>query len=241
MKQKLIILGTGGSAYDILDTVEAINARAPTWELVGFLDDSLPVGSLHLELPILGGLRDAGRIPSSLFVNAIGSDKSYRLRPEILATTGLDRNRFATLVHPAASVSPRARLGCGVCAHFGVNVAGGVIVGDHVSIYPGCIVGHDAVIEDYVIVAPGAVISGFVHIERGSYIGARAVIRQHLQVGSQALVGMGAVVVRDVPAEVRVVGNPARTLASRSRLPSGTESRPADGTYQERGANGVQT
>ncbi len=217
MTQKVIILGTGGSAYDILDTVEAINARAPTWELAGFLDDALQVGSLHLDLPILGGLRDAGRFPNSLFVNAIGSDKSYRRRPEILTSTGLDRRRFATLVHPAASASPRARIGQGVCAHFGVNIAGGVVVGDHVSIYPGCIVGHDSVIEDYVIVAPGAVISGFVHIERGSYVGARAVIRQHLRVGSQALVGMGAVVLRDVAAQERVVGNPARTLAPRAR------------------------
>jgi sugar O-acyltransferase (sialic acid O-acetyltransferase NeuD family) len=217
MKTPLIILGTGGSAYDILDTVEAINAREPTWELVGFLDDNLPVCGHHLDLPILGSLQDAGRFANHFFVNAIGSDKSYRRRPEILSATGLERDRFATLVHPAASVSQRARVGRGVCAHHGVNIAGGVTVGDHVSFYPGCIVGHDSTIEDYVIVAPGAVISGLVNIERGSYIGARAVIRQHLRVGAQALVGMGAVVVRDVSSGDRVVGNPARSLASRLR------------------------
>jgi len=213
MTKPLIILGTGGSAYDILDTIEAINAHEPRWELSGFLDDNLPAGGRYLNLPILGGLADAGRFLNHLFVNAIGSDKSYGRRPEILSGTGLSRDQFATLVHPAASVSPRALLGRGVCAHYGVNIAGGVTVGDHVSFYPGCIVGHDSAIEDYVIVAPGAVISGFVHIERGSYIGAHAVIRQHLLVGAQALVGMGAVVVRDVAAKERVVGNPARTLS----------------------------
>jgi sugar O-acyltransferase (sialic acid O-acetyltransferase NeuD family) len=214
MTKPLIILGTGGSAYDILDTVEAINSLDLTWELAGFLDDGLPVGSRPLDLPILGRLHDARRFPNHLFVNAIGSDKSYHRRPEILGSTGLDRNQFATLVHPAASVSPRARLGKGVCAHHAVNIAGGVAVGDHVSFYPGCIVGHDSVIEDYVILAPGAVISGFVHVERGSYIGARAVIRQQLRIGTHALVGMGAVVVKDVSAEERVIGNPARTLTS---------------------------
>ena len=212
MSQKLIILGTGGSAYDILDTVEAINALQEKWRIVGFLDDTRPLGSHHLNLPILGGLMDARRFSDHAFVNAIGSDKSYRRRPEILPTTGLDRAQFSTLVHPAASVSPRAKLGCGVCAHFGVSVAGGVTVGDHVSFYPGCIVGHDSVIEDYVIVAPGAVISGFVHVNRASYVGAHSVIRQHVRVGAESLVGMGAVVLRDVEAGARVVGNPARPL-----------------------------
>ena len=43
MTRPLVILGTGGSAYDLLDIVEAINAVQPTWEPIGFLDDA-PTG-----------------------------------------------------------------------------------------------------------------------------------------------------------------------------------------------------
>src|SRR5438128_759449 len=41
MGGELIILGTGGSAYDVLDIVDAINrcAAAPVWRVAGFLDD----------------------------------------------------------------------------------------------------------------------------------------------------------------------------------------------------------
>jgi sugar O-acyltransferase (sialic acid O-acetyltransferase NeuD family) len=225
MIQSLIILGTGGSAHDVLDTVEAINARAPAWQVAGFLDDARPAGSRHLGLPVLGSLSEGGRFADHAFINVIGSDRSYRRRPEILAGTGIDRERFATLVHPAASVSARARLGRGVCVHYGVSLGGGAVVGDHVTLCPGCVIGHDARIDDYALVAPGAVVSGFVHLGRSCYIGARAVIRQQLQVGDGALVGMGAVVVRDVDAAAVVAGNPARPLEQASRKNGSAEPR----------------
>ena len=212
VKQPLVIIGVSGNASDILDIVEAINAIGPGWDVVGFLDDARPAGTVHLGFPVLGPLRAASRWEKCCFVNAIGSDSSFRERPTIVAVTGQDVHQFATLVHPAASVSRRAKIGRGVYVNYGASVAGGVRIGDHVALGPGAIIGHDVVIEDHTVVAPGAVVSGFVHLEGPSYIGARAVIRQRLRVSARALVGMGAVVVRDVEPGVTVVGNPARVL-----------------------------
>ena len=49
-------------------------------------------------------------------------------------------------------------------------------------------------------------------IRRGARIGAGAVLCPAVEIGEEAFVGAGAVVVKDVPPRVVVVGNPARVL-----------------------------
>jgi hypothetical protein len=126
MSGSIVLLGTGGNALDILDVIAAVNERAPTWTVFGFLDDANPAGGESAGLPILGTLDDAARLPGHAFINAIGSDRSFRSREALIARTGLAEGRFATLVHPSSSVSPRARLGRGTVINFGASVAGRV-------------------------------------------------------------------------------------------------------------------
>lgn len=88
----------------------------------------------------------------------------------------------------------------------------------HANIYS--YVAHDCVIGDFVTFAPGVHCNGNVHIEDFAYLGTGAIIRQGqpgrpLRIGRGAVVGMGAVVTKDVPPGVTVVGNPARILAKR--------------------------
>jgi sugar O-acyltransferase (sialic acid O-acetyltransferase NeuD family) len=208
--QALVIIGCGGNACDVLDVVDAIRRADREMEVRGFLDDARVAGTTYLGLPVLGCVDDASRYADSVFLNVVGSDKSFRLRPTIVERAGLPRERYATLVHPSASVSTRARIGCGICVNHGVSIGGGVTVGDHVYLGAGCIIGHDVVIEDHAIIAPGAIISGFTRVGRNCYVGAGAVLKQAKQVGAGAIVGMGAIVCKDMPPASTWVGNPAR-------------------------------
>jgi sugar O-acyltransferase (sialic acid O-acetyltransferase NeuD family) len=78
-------------------------------------------------------------------------------------------------------------------------------------------VAHDCVIGDFVTFAPGVRCNGRVHIGDYAYIGTNAILREGkpdkpLRIGIGAVVGMGAVVTKDVPDGAIVVGNPAREM-----------------------------
>ncbi len=85
----------------------------------------------------------------------------------------------------------------------------------HANIYS--YVAHDCVIGDFVTFAPSVKCNGNVHIDDHAYIGTGAILKQGtpdkpLRIGRGAIVGMGAVVTKDVAPETTVIGNPARPL-----------------------------
>lgn len=60
-------------------------------------------------------------------------------------------------------------------------------------------VGHDCILEDHVILAVGAVLGGHCHVFQYANIGLNACVHQYRAIGAYAMVGMGAIVVKDVP------------------------------------------
>lgn len=99
------------------------------------------------------------------------------------------------------------------------TVTSNVRIGRHFHCNINSYVEHDCEIGDFVTFAPGVQCNGNVCIDDGAYIGAGAMIRQGrpgnpLRIGAGAVIGMGAVVLRDVPAGATIVGNPARLLGT---------------------------
>src|SRR5262245_5055529 len=105
--KKIVILGTGGNCFDIVDLIEDLNASSGSklYEMAGFLDDDPNRNAItYRQYKVLGTLADARRIQDSFFVNGIGSPSSFRMKPAILAKTGLEMDRFQTLVHPTVAL-----------------------------------------------------------------------------------------------------------------------------------------
>lgn len=214
----LVIVGAIGICLDILDAVRARggeDAYAPDLNPIGFLDDGHAAGEIVDGLPVLGGLADAVKFPKALFVNGIGSPRSFRNKPQLIERLGVGRDRFATVVHPRASISPNAIVGAGTAILANCTVNTGVTIGEQVLMLPNCVIGHGSRVGDFGTLAAGVVVSGSVNIGETTYMGAAACVRDSISIGARTLIGMGAVVINDAPDGAVLVGNPARPLSGR--------------------------
>lgn len=74
--------------------------------------------------------------------------------------------------------------------------------------------GHDVTVGDNCEICTGVILGGYSTIEDGARIKLGVTVRNRLKVGKDAVVGMGAVVVKNVTAGSTVVGNPAKEIST---------------------------
>ena len=85
-------------------------------------------------------------------------------------------------------------------------------IGKHVIINSAAIVDHDCIIEDFVHISPNATLSGDVRIGEGTHVGAGAVVIPGICVRRRCIIGTGSVIIKDVPDNVVIIGNPGKIL-----------------------------
>ena len=104
------------------------------------------------------------------------------------------------IIGPYSLINPLSTLG------IDSKIGKSCIINNHVNIE------HDVEINDFAQLAPNSVVLGNSRIGKHTYIGAGAIIKNGIEIGNKVVVGMGAVVIRDVQDNSVVVGNPARVI-----------------------------
>jgi sugar O-acyltransferase (sialic acid O-acetyltransferase NeuD family) len=214
--ERIVIIGAGGHAREVLDIFEALNAPTPTYDVLGWLVEPAhgAPGTRVRERPILGDLDWlSGRAADVRVVCAVG-DPALRLR--LVARAAPYGVRFATAIHPRAVLSSLVSVGPGGVVAAGSVLTSDIRLGAHVHINTGCTVAHDVTMDDFATLSPGTHLAGGVVIGAGACIGTGASVAPRVRIGAWSIVGAGCAVVADVPPDSTVVGVPGRTIAQRA-------------------------
>ena len=93
-----------------------------------------------------------------------------------------------------------------------MSIGPNTIIGNHVQVFAQVLVGHGSKLDDYSYVANNACIGADVHLMEGAYLGTNSTTLERVKLGKWCIVGIGAVVLKDVPDYTKVVGNPAKEI-----------------------------
>jgi acetyltransferase EpsM len=217
--KKVIVLA--GEGVGIIAAM--IISQHPNMQLVGFLNDVVPVGTRignFNSYPVLGKSKEVLKFiepeDTYAFMGFIGMTHEEEVYDKLIRL-GIPREKFINLIHPTAIVPEGfCSIGNGILMAPHSQLSADVTLGDNCMMMGGSFVGHNSTLDRYVSLATNSVVGANVHVGKAVHIGSNATIREKLTIGDFSLVGMGSVVLKDVPSNTIVAGNPARVISSRT-------------------------
>mgnify|MGYP003952415409 CR=1 FL=1 len=217
--KKLVIFG--GSGIGMIAASVALELGE--YDVLGFLNDYLTPGQQigrYRSFEVLGGTdyyRQLIDTPDLEFFVAYVGLSNEKETFEKVSALAIPTHRYATLIHPSAVVpKDMCRIGRGVLLAPLAQLSPDTSVDDNCILLANSFVGHDTTLKRFAHIATNGVVGANVTVGRAVHIGSNATIREKTCIGDFSLIGSGSMVLRDVPENAVVVGNPARLLKQRN-------------------------
>lgn len=201
--KRIWLIGAGGFAREVESHLGREN-------ILGFLvDDRFRDLSDSRQFSLRRASEEVVLGSESTFLIAIGDpvvrERIVRSLPEQI--------NYLRFIHETARMTGHdSKIGEGsiVCPFSAITT--NVKIGRHAQLNISCVIGHDTTIGDFFTATPGVKVSGNCIIGDRVYMGANSCIREKISVCSDVVIGMGAVVVKDITEPGTYVGNPARKI-----------------------------
>lgn len=205
----IVIYGAGGYGREIACLINRINALKPEWNLLGFLDDGVPIGTKTEYGEVLGGLDFINNYPNEIsVVIAIGTPSIIQKLVAEIINPKVD---FPNLIDPNVEFLDinNVRMGKGniICARCVVSC--NVNIADFNLFNIGVGIGHDASFGSYNVLMPNVNISGGVETGNCNLFGVKSTVLQYLKVGNNVKIGANSLLMRKAKDDGLYFGTPA--------------------------------
>lgn len=208
--KKLVIIGARGFGREVYCLAcNCIDAGLDI-EIKGFLDDkSNALDHYPNYPPILSSVEDYQISQNDVFICALGDIHYKKHYSEIILNKG---GNFISLIHPSVSVSNNTKVGNGCILLQHLMISCDVIIEDFVTIQSFSAVGHDVIISKWSHLGLYTFLGGHSLVEQGVKIHPGAKIIPGKTIKQWSTVGVGSIVIKNVPENTTVFGNPAKIL-----------------------------
>lgn len=190
-KIRLLVVGAGGHGRSVAEAA----VLSDQFEVVGFLDDGLLVGTTVFNAVVLGSIASMSQhfAATDQAIVALGNNA---LREKIFQQLTEASFKFATVVHPRAIVSPSASLGAGSVVMAGAIVGTEASLGVGTIVNCGAVVDHQAKVEDYGHLGVNASMAGGTVLGRNAWMQAGTAIGFGLCVSPGSILQPGVFVMK---------------------------------------------
>lgn len=208
LTKKIVIIGYSGHAFVVCDICHSMNRQ-----IIGYCEAEQKAFNPY-NLLFLGSelsLKGLAKLQMNDYHIAIGNNV-IRAKIQTNLIENNIQHKAISIVHNSSVISPLAKLKDGIMVAQNATINALAEIGEGVICNTSSIIEHEVEIGRYSFVGPNATLLGNVKVGAFSFIGANSVIKEGVNIGNNVTIGAGTVVIRDVPDNVTVVGNPQRII-----------------------------
>lgn len=206
----LYIVGAGGCGRELLSMLLDVEAmRGRQYNIKGFLDDTKSsLEDVNCPYPVAGTIADYYPKENDVLMMGIASPEGKKKLASLLKGRGA---RFESFIHPGTCMGHFNSIGEGVLIYGGFGMTVNVRLGNFTTMQ-GCYLGHDVTVGDFTTISSFCNIMGYADIGQSVFMGSNVAVVPNTRVGNGAYLCAGSVIIKDVPANSKMLGNPAREI-----------------------------
>jgi len=211
----IVLIGGGNQAHYTIDIIEKENK----YNIVGIIDSIHEIGSDRFGYKVLGRQENISEIIEQYQIYggliSIGDNWGrYKISNQILSL--VPNFKFVNAIHPSVIIGNNVKIGVGIIAMAGVIFNPKSTIGDFTFFATGAQIEHDCIISDFASISAGSVTGGHVKIGKYSALTLGVTVLDRLEIGENTVVGAGSLVLKSLPDNVLVYGNPVKIIRSRN-------------------------